>query len=155
MNIVKILQSFVLFACVVFTDCICQAADNGWILYVKNDPFVASYDLSSLKRPSKDIVRVRVKDECVDKEKCREWHRKWIAQSKGRMKAEYERFTYRISTVEIQCTSGKIRYLSGKSVEENGKILEEYNEPTAWLEAMNPWNQPNDPIEELWKTVCK
>jgi hypothetical protein len=155
MNILKRLPPFLLFVFIILPPYICQAADKGWKPYVKGDPFISSYDPGSVTRPSKDIVRVRVKDECTDKAKCREWHRKWIAESKGQMKSEYEHFAYRISSVEIQCKAGKIRYLSGRSVDENGKTIEEYNEPTTWLEVRNPWNQPNDPQEELWKILCK
>lgn len=82
----------------------------------------------------------------------------WIAESKDLMKQEYERFVYRISSVEIQCKEEKFRYLSGRSVDENGKTIEEYDQtgqPAAWLNARNPWNQPNDPQEELWKILCK
>lgn len=155
MNTVKTLMPFILVVCVILMACICQAVDNSWKLYMKGDPFLSSYDPGGLTRPSKDTVRVRVKDECVDKAKCHEWHRKFIAESKGHMKAEYELFAYRISTVEIQCKAAKIRYLSGKSVDEHGKTIEEYNEPTAWFETKNPWNQKNDPQEELWNIVCK
>ena len=157
MNMMRRVCHSLILACVIILPWICHAADHAWKPYVKYDPFISSYDPSSVTRPSKDIVRVLVKDECSDKEKCREVYRKWIAESKGLMKAEYERFAYRISSAEMQCKAGKIRYLSKRNVDENGKTLDEfrYGGGTAWMDVRNPWNEPNDPQEELWKLLCK
>jgi hypothetical protein len=132
------------------------AAGADWKIYGKIDPFVQYYDPGSLSYPTKDkdIVRLQLKSVCIDKNKCRELHKKWIRESKGEMNPAYEKWAYSLSSVEIQCRDKKIRFLSVKNIDENGKTIDGVEKPTEWMDIKNPWNQP-DPTEDLCKIICK
>ncbi len=130
------------------------AAGADWKVYGKSDPFVEYYDPRSLSHPAKDIVRLQLKSVCADRNKCRELHKKWIRESKGQMDPAYEKWAYRLSFVEIECRGKRIRVLSVKNIDENGKTIDGVEKPTEWMDIKNPWNQP-DPMEDLYKIICK
>jgi hypothetical protein len=70
------------------------------------------------------------------------------------MDPAYEKWAYRLSSAEIQCRDRKIRFLSSKNIDKNGKIIDSFEKPTEWMNIKNPWNQP-DPVEDLYKIVCR
>jgi hypothetical protein len=149
----KILGAFILYF-FILTSLISGAEAADWKLYGKMDPFIEYYDAGSLSYPTKDVVRVQLRSVCSDKNKCKELHKKWIRESKGQMDPAYEKWAYRLSFAEIQCRDKKIRFLSAKNVDENGKTIDDDVKPTEWMDIKNPWNQP-DPLEDLWKIICK
>ncbi len=150
----KVLLPFIFFTFFILALLNSEAAGADWKIYGKIDPFVEYYDPGSLSYPTKDIVRLQLKSVCADKNKCRELHKKWIRESKGQMDPAYEKWAYRLSSVEIQCKGKKIRFLSVKNIDESGKTIDGDEKPTEWMDIKNPWNQP-DSMEDLCKIIYK
>jgi hypothetical protein len=129
-------------------------AAEDWKVYFKLDPFVESYDANSLSRPEKNVVRVQIKSTCAEKSKCKEFYKKSVRESKGKVNKAYEKWAYRLSSAEMQCKEKKMRLLSFKNVDENGKTIDSEEKPIEWMDVKNPFNEP-DPIETLYGIVCK
>jgi hypothetical protein len=140
---------------VIFFCSILPSFGEDWKTYCHTEFFINQYDASKLKYPDKEIIRIKTKETCKDREKCTKFYKETISSSNGDMNPAYERWASRISTVEIQCLKKQIRYLSVTNFDDSGNIIDSFDDPTDWGSLKNPWGQPNDPREELYKAVCE
>jgi hypothetical protein len=132
-----------------------NAAEMDWKSLGQFNEFIHYYSPASVSHPTKDIVRLWTKEECADKNKCRELHKKWIKESKGQLSPAYERWAYRINSTEMHCKNNKMRFLSVTNVDDRDRQIDsDLEKPTEWIDVKNPWNQP-DPYESLYRLVCK
>lgn len=128
----------------------CEKNSSDWVPYeYDNEGNVSSYKKGNIQKDDdNDIVQVSVKKNYSDKGK-----EKYIQDmtENGVSTKEYDKLSYRISLKEIDCKNQKMKILSIKNFDKNGKIFESRNYPEGEWEHITPDSRK----DTLRKNVCQ
>jgi hypothetical protein len=117
-----------------------------WVYYSKSDNETCYYDASSIRRTSKDLVRVWMKIETSPGYQIE-------SNKQNRMPTEgYEKFSHSLMLFEINCSTMTTRTMTLTDYSNDGKTLfsNEFGENSSWITI-----RPESNGEELYQQVCK
>jgi len=112
-----------------------------WKLYFVHESFLAYYDVQSITRPSKNIVRVQTRSNITDQGVL------YLMRERGN---EYENLTHFIILSEINCIEKTVRSLSITYYDNKGGVIYSSSSPGQFDSIV-----PGTNVEILSKEVCK
>lgn len=142
MKLLRIIFAFILF--IIFSSV--QVSGEDRIFYGGNDKYTCFYDLKSISRLSRDVLRIS------DYQYYTKEGKDVMIRELGR---KYENLSHTITSWEINCAEKKFRFLSltHYSKENNPiyswKLLYSSDSPTEWSSFI-----PGSLGEKLYKEVC-
>jgi hypothetical protein len=112
-----------------------------WKFYRFNDLAESYYDVQSITRPSKNVVRV--------------WERmnfteKGIMDEVESLGKTFKKLEYSVVLHEINCAEKTVRMLSSTDYDNKGRVIFSDSSPTKWLFII-----PGSIGESLYKEICK
>jgi hypothetical protein len=112
-----------------------------WKHYGDDEKFSAYYDVQSITRPSKNIVRVWLRWD---------WTEKGVMVMVGDFGKKYENLSHSIDLHEINCVEKTIHSLSLTAYDNKRGVIYSSSSPLKWDSIV-----PGSIIEILYKKVCK
>ena len=128
----------------------CEKSSSDWVPYkYDNEGNVSSYKRGNIQKDDDNyIVQVSVK--VVYSDKGREKYIQDMTE-KGLSTKEYDKLSDKIYLTEIDCKNQKMKILSIKNYDKNGKIFESRNYPEGEWEHI----APDSHRDVLRKNVCQ
>ncbi len=120
-----------------------------WKVLGKTNEFNYYYDVESITHPSKDIIRVQVKNTSINN-KGKDLVLR-AAKEDGRSTKGYENYAHGITVHEIKCSSKMARIISFADYNNKNKVLASHTFRNPEWQSINP----NGIGDLLYKEVCR
>ena len=112
-----------------------------WKFYGGSDNYLGCYDTQSITRPSKNIVRVWVRQYYTEK---------GVIDYVGGLGKKYENLSHTKIVLEIDCAEKTIHNLSFTDYDNKGRAIYSDSSPSKWI-----FIPPKTVAEGLYEEVCK
>jgi hypothetical protein len=112
-----------------------------WRFYGGCENFLGYYDVQSITRPSKNVVKVMIKWELT---------KNGVLFLVRDFSKKYLNLSYAINLVEINCAKKKTHFVSHTTFNNMGLIIESSSSLSEW-----PYIIPDSIAESLYEEVCK
>ena len=112
-----------------------------WRRISKGENSLEYYDAEGITRSSKNIVKVSLKSVYTEEGKI---------DAVRKLGKRFEKVSYEIHSLEIDCSNKKIRFLSSNYYSQDDKVITSHKRTTKW-----DLIAPESIGEVLFKNVCK